>query len=93
MKTIEYEKLTIYEVEKLHKDLVQWCDQNNTDKLILDFTNVHKIDLAGIQLLLSAKKSCEELQKSLILINVKSEVKKSLIFTAVEKYLLEAEHD
>lgn len=73
MNTIEYEKLTIYEVETFHKDLIQLCDKAETS-LILDLGNVEKIDMAAIQLLLSAQKTCKKKSLDLILKNVSSEI-------------------
>jgi len=57
MKTLEYEKLTIYEVEALSRELTSYLD-NAEFTLDLDLKNVTKLDLSAIQLLLSTEKTC-----------------------------------
>ena len=73
MNKIEYEKLTIYEVESFHKNLLQWCDKAEK-ALVLDFQSVEKIDIAAIQLLLSAQKTCNSKSCELTLKNLSSGV-------------------
>ena len=73
MNKIEYEKLTIYEVESFHKDLLQLCSKEEK-ALILDFSGVQKIDMTAIQLLLSTQKTCEQKSSQLILENVSSDL-------------------
>ncbi len=73
MNKIEHEKLTIYEVEEFHKELIVLCN-NAQSSLVLDLGSVEKIDMTAIQLLLSAQKSCEKKSFDLILKNVSSEV-------------------
>jgi len=59
MKTLEYERLTIYEVEALSKELDSYL--NNAElTLDLDLKNVTKLDLCAIQLLLSTEKTCSK---------------------------------
>ena len=77
MNTIEYDKLTIYEVESFHKHLLQWSNESNGD-LVLEFGNVHKIDMAGIQLLLSAQKACAFKGVNLVLKNLSAEVAETI---------------
>jgi len=57
MKTLEYEKLTIYEVEALSEELHSYL-VNAELTLDLDLKNVTKLDLSAIQLLLSTEKTC-----------------------------------
>lgn len=59
MTELEYEKLTIYEVEDFHKDLMKILN-NSSKECELDFKNIKKIDLAGIQLLLSASETFKQ---------------------------------
>lgn len=55
MHILEYEKITIYEVESFYKQLLDWCQ--NEKEMDLDMGNVQKVDFAGIQLLIAAQKS------------------------------------
>lgn len=59
---IPFEELTIYEVEQFHQALLNELDtdDNSSNSLILDFSQVKKIDLNTIQLILSLKKTCDE---------------------------------
>ncbi|PHS56827.1 MAG: hypothetical protein COB17_08140 [Sulfurimonas sp.] len=57
MKTLRYEKLTIYEVSSFAKELTDYLSDAK-DRLELDLSSVQKIDIAVIQLLLSTSKSC-----------------------------------
>ncbi len=77
MSKIEYEKLTIYEVESFHKDLLQWCSEGEK-ALILDFNGVQKIDMAAVQLLLSAQQTCKKKSCELTLENLSPELIKTM---------------
>jgi len=66
---ISYEELNIYEVEKFHNDILE-CIQSGTSSFTLDFINVDKIDLSSIQVLLSAKKYCDEKNIKFTLTNI-----------------------
>jgi len=59
MHKLAYDKLTIYEVEALQKEFFALL-QEQAEDLILDMSGVEKIDMAAIQFLLSAQKSCEK---------------------------------
>lgn len=83
MKTLEYEKLTIYEVESFQKSLLERC-RGASENVVLDFSPIHKVDMAGIQLLLSAQKMCIEKGISLIFHNVSSEVNASIQIAGCE---------
>lgn len=83
MNTIEHEKLTIYEVESFQKSLLEWC-RGASESVVLDFSPIHKIDMAGIQLLLSAQKMCKEKGVSLVLNNLSSEVNESIRIAGCE---------
>jgi len=83
MNTVDYEKLTIYEVESFHKILLQWCGEAQK-VLSLDFGRVQKIDIAAIQLLLSAQKTCHKKSSELILENVSSSVRETLRLAGCE---------
>lgn len=66
---LDYDKLTIYEVESFHKELLE-VFQNIKKKLTLDFENISKIDMPAIQLLIATKKACEEKSIKFKLINL-----------------------
>ena len=55
MLKLEYDKLTIYEVEELYQTFLKLYDANQ--KLELDLGNIQKIDMSAIQLLISTQKS------------------------------------
>ncbi|MCD4668134.1 MAG: STAS domain-containing protein [Sulfurimonas sp.] len=73
MKKLEYDKLTIYEVEELYTILLDLA-QNKNDKLELDLQQVQKIDMTVIQLLISLQKTCEVDAIDFSLHNLSSEV-------------------
>lgn len=77
MYILEFEKLTIYEVESVHKSLLEWCEKGEKE-LILDFGNVNTIDIAAIQLLIAAQKTCEKKSTEFRLKNLSSEVQNSM---------------
>jgi anti-anti-sigma factor len=83
MSTVDYEKLTIYETESFHKTLLQWCDKDQK-VLTLDFGRVQKIDIAAIQLLLSAQKTCHKKSSELILENLSSGLRETLRLAGCE---------
>ena len=67
------DELTIYEVESLHKSLLQEFKKGD---IFIDISSVNKVDMSVIQLFLSAKKSCAESSKSFEIKGANSEVKK-----------------
>lgn len=81
MHTLDFEKLTIYEVESLYTQLQEWVQ--NDSSLELDLANIHKIDFAAIQLLVSASKSID-----LKLSNVSMNVNKQFELSGVKELLL-----
>jgi len=68
---IEKEELTIYEVEELHEELLRMYESGS---VVIDFKNVHKIDMSIIQLLISAKDTCFKNSKEFKLLNVNEEI-------------------
>ena len=78
MNTVENEKLTIYEVESFHKQLLAWLE-GGIEELKLDFGNVKLIDVPALQLLLSVQKSCDHKGINFELTNVSEEVCKSIL--------------
>jgi len=73
MLKIQKDELTIYEVEALHKELI---DESKNGDIVVDMSVVNTIDMSVIQLFLSANKSCLESSKTFKLINVNEELRK-----------------
>ena len=69
----ETDELTIYEVESLHKDLLQEFEKGD---LLLDLSDVSRVDMSVIQLFISAKKSCVESSRGFEIKGANSEVAK-----------------
>ncbi|MEN4054033.1 STAS domain-containing protein [Sulfurimonas sp. NWX79] len=87
---IEQDELSIYEVENLHKAILAEFEQEN---IIVDMTNVNKVDMSVIQLFLSAQKSTLEESKSFELINLSQEVKEIIQNAGCAPLLLIGESD
>ena len=77
MRTLKYDKLTIYEVEDLHKKLLKYLNKADGE-LVLDLSLIQKIDMTAIQILLSTQKSCQEKSLTFSLINLSDELKQTL---------------
>ena len=75
---------TIYDVENIQTDLMVEFDNN--ENLDIDMSSVEKIDMAAMQLLVSAKRSCQAENKTFSLSHVSDEV-----VTAIRVSGLEAE--
>jgi len=86
METLEYDKLTIYEVNALRDNLLEIV-KSISDNLILDIASVEKIDMPAIQLLLSIQKSCKEKGFYLTLIGVKPSVEENLKVCACDSLI------
>jgi anti-anti-sigma regulatory factor len=68
MAEVKYDKLTIYEVEEFYNFLLEKL--KSADSILeLDFSNVEKIDMVAIQLLLSLKYTCKNDSIELVLKN------------------------
>jgi len=77
IKKLEYDKVTIYEVESLQKELLELINAIE-DELVLDFSQVSKVDMTSIQILISAQKSCKEKAIPFSLINLSTGLKETL---------------
>ena len=69
---------TIYETEEIKKDFIELL---NEETVILDFDNISKIDMSAIQLLISLKKNCDDLNKTFEIVNIKEEILNSFEIT------------
>lgn len=61
-------EFTIYEVEKLKVILLK--ELNNSDDFTIDMKNIDKLDIVGIQLLISFVKSANSINKKVKFINI-----------------------
>ena len=82
--TVDFSALSIYEVEQCHQ---AFLDTLSEDDFILDLQKVQKIDMAGIQLLLSLKLSLEQNAKTLKIENIHENVTKALALCGCESLL------
>ena len=74
---ITLEELNIYKVEEFHKKILKDLEKANSS-FTLNFTNVKKVDLNSIQLILSLKKYCDEKSIDLKITNIEArQVKQS----------------
>jgi len=76
---------TIYDVENIQADLM--VEFANNDRLDINMESVEKIDMAALQLLVSAKRSCQEEQKTFGLSNVSDEVATAIRMSGLESEL------
>jgi len=65
---LESESFTIYEVETLKDKLLE--ELHVYKDIEVDLSNIKKIDMPAIQLLLSLKKSCEQEKKTFEIKNI-----------------------
>jgi anti-anti-sigma factor len=72
---LEKENFTVYETEELKEQIVHLIEQN--DSFELDLENIIKIDMSGIQLLISVKKSCDKKNIPFKIINIDDVLLKS----------------
>lgn len=77
MHKLTYDKLTIYEVEAFQQELLALLE-NQTEDLVLDMSGIEKIDMAAIQFLLSAQKSCQKKGLTLSLAETKENLNTDL---------------
>lgn len=68
---VSLDELNIYEIENFYTKLLKEV-QNSKSSFTLNFDKVEKIDLNGVQLLLSLKKHCEQNNITLKLTNINS---------------------
>lgn len=69
---LQGDKLTIRELKSTYNELLNVFEKNQS--LEIDFKNIDEIDMGGIQLLISLKKTCNEQNKELKLLNIKDEL-------------------
>ncbi len=72
---IESENFTIYEVEEIRDKLLE--EFNIYKDIQIDLSNIQKIDMPAIQLLISLQKSCFHKNKAFEIINVRENIYKA----------------
>lgn len=75
---------TIYEVEEVKNIFLELINQ---DEIMLDFENISKIDMSALQLIISLKKSCDDLNKPFEIVNIKEDILNSFEITGIAYYL------
>lgn len=88
---IKFEELTISEVEAFYNTLVEEIKKIDHNELILDFSEVEKIDLSGVQVLLALKKYTNNLKIKFT--NIESNQLQQAIKRYNLKELLGMDHD
>jgi anti-anti-sigma regulatory factor len=84
---LENNRITIYEVNEVHS---LFLDKLNSGEksLSIDFSDINKIDMAGLQLLVSLKKSSIENAISLKFDNLSKDLEELIGFCDLDKILL-----
>jgi len=83
--TLDFDALTIYEVEACHKVLLGVL--NADEHVTLDFTKIQKIDMAGIQLLISFIQTLQNNTYQCEFINISDDVTHSIITSGCDTIL------
>ncbi len=84
---ISFTELNMYEVENFHKKVLKDLEKVKSS-FTLNFTDVTKIDLNNIQLLLSIKKYCDEKNIDLKITNLNSkQLKQTFKLFEIEKLI------
>jgi len=81
---LENENFTIYEVEKMKDNFI---NELKLDTIEIDMQNISKIDMCAISLLVSLKKSADELEKNFTLKNYNDEIVMSLSICGCDSFL------
>jgi anti-anti-sigma factor len=76
---IAYKELDINEIENFQKDILNEIIRLDSEKLVLDFTDVENVDLCFLQTLISIKKYCDNSHINLIIENINSNTLKQYI--------------
>ena len=82
---IDAYNFTIYDVENIQAELMVECANNDT--LEIDMQSVEKVDMAALQLLVSAKRTCQREDKVFSLNNLSDEVKSAIQVSGLESEL------
>jgi len=82
---LENEKFTIHLIRDIYKNIKDEFDK--VDNLSIDMKNISEIDLSGLQLLVSLKKSCDKENKGFQLINISDELLYSFELSGIDSIL------
>jgi len=82
---IEDDKITIHKIKNMYQEI--YNEFNNNDKITINLKNVDEIDMSGLQLLVSLKKSCEKEDKKLYIENIKEDLLYSFELSGLDSIL------
>jgi anti-anti-sigma factor len=82
---IENDKITIHKIRDIYQNIKEKFDTSNN--ITIDMKNIDEIDLSGLQLLISLKKSCDKENKEFQLINIKDELLYSFELSGTDEIL------
>lgn len=88
---IPFQGLTIQEVEEAQKSLLIWLSEKAPEE-ILDLSRIERIDMCGIQLLLSLQNSLHEQGEPLLLSGLSVFLRQSIELSGCAPLLLESSH-
>lgn len=78
---IPFHEIGMIELEQFHKMLLESVENKDVESLVLDFSDVSKMGLCSVQVLISLKKYCDEFNIELKLENMGSSQLKNSIQT------------
>lgn len=82
---IAFNEIGMIEIEQFHKQLLKSVENKEIAQLELDFIDVAKLGLCGVQVLISLKKYCDEFNIELKSVNTNA----SQLKASIETYKLE----
>lgn len=85
---ISFNELTLDKIDDLHAEFLEHLEEIEDGKIILDFSDIKKVELPAIQLILSLKKYCDnnKIEFKIENLNTKS-VKQTLSLLNLTKIL------
>lgn len=72
-------------VSELRDRLGLWIDDTNTPSLLIDFTDIHKVDSSGLGMLVNAHVLAHHHHMQIGLINVSKHIKNLIVLTRLVK--------
>ncbi len=86
------ESLTVFNSEEILDSLNQYIqnytyEQNQSEKLVVDATNLVDLDGAGLQILLATQKTCQQRNITFVIIHMNEEISELLKMTGAKNVL------
>ncbi len=72
-------------IDQMGRDLYYLTDQQNKQKLVLDFSNVKFLSSHALGVLLTLRKKVEEIKGSMVISGLRKELSKLFTLTGLEK--------